>query len=85
MEHWSHTAFRPKLFFFDCLLATPIPFILMRFTSLTLWALFILMLIFFFILNKFGYSVHNFFRLLHYISIGKRARGKPKYMLNGRF
>lgn len=88
---WKITAQRTLFWKFDGLLAIWLGvllaiFVLLQFFNIVLWQLPIvgIVLVFaFYLLNKRGYSIPVFFRLVGFALAGRRARGRktPKYKM----
>ena len=83
LSSWKITAQRTLFWKFDGLLAI---FVLLQFFNIVLWQLPIvgIVLVFaFYLLNKRGYSIPVFFRLVGFALAGRRARGRktPKYKM----
>ena len=85
LSSWKITAQRTLFWKFDGLLAIWLG-VLLQFFNIVLWQLPIvgIVLVFaFYLLNKRGYSIPVFFRLVGFALAGRRARGRktPKYKM----
>ncbi|WP_304333834.1 hypothetical protein [Conchiformibius steedae] len=89
LRSWRATSYRILFWKFDGLLAILLAallaiFVFLQLINIVLWWLpfvGVAGVIFFHLLNKRGYDIPNFFRLLGFMLAGRRSRGRkpPKY------
>ena len=80
IEDWRETGRTPKFFLWDWRLVLSFVLIYIAPFNIKTYTIILTIFVFFFLLNRKGYNIPNFFRSIQRMMIGEKASGKPFWL-----